>query len=38
MVISNYVETHLAESERLYDYGDKRFMTGQQKRAIGAER
>lgn len=38
MVISNYVDMHLAESERLYEFGDERFMTPENRRAISAER
>ena len=38
MVISNYVDTHIAEPERLYDQCDDRFMSAEQRRAIDAER
>ena len=37
-VISNYVDTHLAEEEPIYDYGDERFISSEQRRAIEAER
>ena len=38
-VISNYVDTHLSEENpRIYDIDHERYMTGEQKRAVNAER
>lgn len=32
------MDTHIAEETRVYDCGDERFMTSEQKRAFEAER
>ena len=37
-VISNYIDTHLAEEARVYEFGHERFMNVEQKRALEAER
>lgn len=37
-VISNYIDIHLAEEVREYDYGHERYINQEQKRAIDAER
>ena len=37
-VISNYIDTHLAEEVRVYEFGHERYMNVEQKRALEAER
>lgn len=37
-VISNYIDTHLAEEVSVYDFGHERYMNVEQKRALEAER
>ena len=37
-MISNYVDTHLAEEVRVYEFGHERYMSMEQRRALEAER
>jgi hypothetical protein len=37
-VIQNYVETHMAEEARVYEFGHELYMSHEQKRAQDAER
>ena len=37
-VIANYIDTHLAEETKVYEFGHERYMNVEQRRALEAER